>query len=77
MLQIGNSLITLTISHGLKIHDLPYIPFKVLTNLQYLDLSNNKITDMAEVSFHFLKNIRQIKLQDNEIGMIKKGTFQV
>ncbi|XP_014217165.1 chaoptin-like isoform X2 [Copidosoma floridanum] len=76
--EVGNSLMTLRIAHGLSssFSELPYKPFKSLTNLQHLDFSNNKIKSMPDTSFHFLKRIRRIELQDNEIDSIKKGTFQ-
>jgi Leucine-rich repeat (LRR) protein len=77
--KVGNSLMTLRLAHGLSssISELPNKPFKSLTNLQHLDLSNNRIRTMPDTSFHFLKRIRRIELQDNEIDSIKKGTFQV
>ncbi|XP_066585681.1 chaoptin [Prorops nasuta] len=76
--EVGNSLITLKISHGLSssISEVPMKAFKSLTNLQQLDLSNNRIRSMPDTSFHFLKRIRRIELQDNEIDDIRKGTFQ-
>ncbi|XP_003424382.1 chaoptin isoform X2 [Nasonia vitripennis] len=76
--EVGNSLISLKIAHGLSssVSELPNKPFKSLTNLQLMDFSNNRIRSMPETSFHFLKRIRRIELQDNEIDSIKKGTFQ-
>ncbi|XP_046834184.1 chaoptin-like [Vespa crabro] len=76
--EVGNSLLTLRISHGLSntITEIPNKPFKSLTNLQHLDFSNNKIKTMPDTSFHFLKRIKRIELQDNEIDAIPKGTFQ-
>lgn len=77
--QVGHSLLTLRISHGLStsISEIPSRSFKSLTNLQHLDLSNNKIRSLPATSFHFLKRIKRIELQDNEIDNIPKGTFQV
>lgn len=76
--EVGHSLLTLRISHGLSstISEIPSRPFKSLTNLQHLDFSNNKIRSLPATSFHFLKRIRRIELQDNEIDNISKGTFQ-
>ncbi|XP_018398930.1 PREDICTED: chaoptin isoform X1 [Cyphomyrmex costatus] len=77
-LEVGQSLLTLRMSHGLSssISEIPNRPFKSLTNLQHLDLSNNKIRSLHATSFHFLKRIKCIELQDNEIDNILKGTFQ-
>ncbi|XP_012061414.1 PREDICTED: chaoptin [Atta cephalotes] len=76
--EVGYSLLTLRMSHGLSssISEIPNRPFKSLTNLQHLDLSNNKIQSLSATSFHFLKRIKRIELQDNEIDSILKGTFQ-
>ncbi|XP_029169466.1 LOW QUALITY PROTEIN: chaoptin [Nylanderia fulva] len=76
--EVGHSLLTLRISHGLSstISEIPSRPFKSLTNLQHLDFSNNKIRSLPATSFHFLKRIKRIELQDNEIDNISKGTFQ-
>lgn len=78
-MQVGHSLLTLRMSNGLSdsTTELPSKPFKSLTNLQHLDLSNNRIKTMPDTSFHFLKRIKRIELQDNEIQEIRKGTFQV
>ncbi|XP_014471116.1 PREDICTED: chaoptin isoform X3 [Dinoponera quadriceps] len=76
--EVGHSLLTLKMSHGLSstISEIPNRPFKSLTNLQHLDFSNNKIRSLPATSFHFLKRIKRIELQDNEIDNIPKGTFQ-
>ncbi|XP_018348156.1 PREDICTED: chaoptin isoform X1 [Trachymyrmex septentrionalis] len=76
--EVGYSLLTLRMSHGLSssISEIPNGPFKSLTNLQHLDLSNNKIRSLSATSFHFLKRIKRMELQDNEIDSILKGTFQ-
>ncbi|CAK9809946.1 chp [Anthophora quadrimaculata] len=76
--EVGHSLLTLRMSHGLSssISEIPTGPFKFLTNLQHLDFSNNKIKSLPDTSFHFLKRIKRIELQDNEIDNIRKGTFQ-
>nr|XP_012137075.1 PREDICTED: chaoptin isoform X3 [Megachile rotundata] len=76
--EVGHSLLTLRIAHGLSssISEMPNAPFKFLPNLQHLDFSNNKIKSLPDTSFHFLKRIKRIELQDNEIDDIRKGTFQ-
>ncbi|XP_050445558.1 chaoptin isoform X1 [Cataglyphis hispanica] len=76
--EVGHSLLTLRMSHGLSstISEIPNRPLKSLTNLQHLDFSNNKIRSLPATSFHFLKRIKRIELQDNEIDNIFKGTFQ-
>ncbi|XP_076287788.1 leucine rich repeat containing G protein-coupled receptor chaoptin isoform X3 [Lasioglossum baleicum] len=76
--EVGHSLLTLRMSHGLSssFSELPNAPFKFLTSLQHLDFSNNKIKSMPDTSFHFMKRIKRIELQDNEIDNIRKGTFQ-
>ncbi|XP_053976028.1 chaoptin [Hylaeus volcanicus] len=76
--EVGHSLLTLRMSHGLSssFSEIPNSPFKFLTNLQHLDFSNNKIKSMPDTSFHFMKRIKRIELQDNEIDSIRKGTFQ-
>lgn len=56
---------------------LPANALRPLTNLQLLDLSNNKIRSVSDTSFHFLKKIKKLELQDNEITELLKGTFQV
>lgn len=76
-LKVGNSLMTLRMAHGFSSSELPSKAFRALTNLQHLDMCNNRIKSMPETSFHFLKRIKRIELQDNEIDTIHKGTFQV
>lgn len=76
--QIGHSLQSLTISHGLSstIQSLPQESLRPLENLEHLDLSNNKIKTLPDTSFHFLKKLKDLELQDNEISNVQKGTFQ-
>lgn len=70
---------SLQVSHGLSssTQTLPYESLKVLSHLQHLDFSSNKIRNVPDTSFHFLKKLRTVELQDNEIELIQKGTFQV
>ncbi|CAH1114704.1 unnamed protein product [Psylliodes chrysocephalus] len=76
--DIDHSLTRLKLSHGLSssFSMLPTDAIKVLTNLEKLDLSNNKIKTMPETSFHFLRELKKLELQDNMIESIHKGTFQ-
>jgi Leucine-rich repeat (LRR) protein len=75
--DIGHSLISLRMSHGLgSMSSLPSDALKSLTSLQELDMSNNKISSLSDTSFHFLKNLRTLEMHDNVIDELKKGTFQ-
>ncbi|XP_043261233.1 chaoptin [Colletes gigas] len=78
-LEVAPSLLTLRMSHGLSssFSEIPNTPFKFLSNLRHLDLSNNKLKSMPDTSFHVMNKIVRIELQDNEIDSIRKGTFQV
>jgi Leucine-rich repeat (LRR) protein len=71
--------VKLVVSHGFasSITNIPVEALRPLTNLQHLDLSNNRIRSMSQTSFHFLKSLRVLKLQDNQIEAIHKGTIQV
>lgn len=51
--------------------------FRDLTNLQELDLSNNRIRNVPDTCFHFLKRLKILEMQDNIIDELHKGTFQV
>lgn len=57
--------------------DLPYDALKPLSQLQHLDISNNKIKNVPDTSFHFLNNLKRLELQDNLIEQFHKGTLQV
>ncbi|CAH1127122.1 unnamed protein product [Ceutorhynchus assimilis] len=76
--EIGHSLVTLRLAHAFSssFSSVPSDPFKVLSNLEVLDLSNNKFRTMGETSFHFLGCLRVLELQDNMIEVVHKGTFQ-
>ncbi|ENN73886.1 hypothetical protein YQE_09514, partial [Dendroctonus ponderosae] len=77
--DIGYSLEQLHLAHAFSssVTSIPGDGIKVLNNLEYLDLSNNKFRIMEENSFHFLGKLRKLELQDNIIETIHKGTFQV
>jgi hypothetical protein len=77
--QVGHSLERLRVSHGLaaSVSNIPSEALRPLTNVQYLDFSNNRLRSMPETSFHFLKRLRVLELQDNQIDAVQKGTFQV
>ncbi|KAL3279501.1 hypothetical protein HHI36_017010, partial [Cryptolaemus montrouzieri] len=76
--DIGHSLISLKLSHGLSsnMQNIPSESLKQLTNLKELDLSNNKLKNVPDTSFHFLKKLVILELQDNNIENLQKGTFQ-
>lgn len=76
--EVGHSLISLRISHGLasSLKIVPGDALKPLSSLQYLDLSHNTIQNMPETSFHFLRKLRVLQMQDNQIDTVHKGTFQ-
>lgn len=74
-----HSLTTLKMANGLAdtVKILPFEPLKALIELQYLDLSNNKLKNVPDTSFHFLYKLRSLNLQDNAIEYFSKGTLQV
>lgn len=75
--EIGHSLVSLRMSHGLSMDTVPSAALRPLKALEELDLTNNKIMKVPDTSFHFLKNMRIIELHDNQIDQLSKGTFQV
>lgn len=77
--QIGHSLEHLCLAHAFSssFNTIPTDQIKVLSNLEILDLSNNKFRTLGETSFHFLAKLRKLELQDNAIEVVHKGTFQV
>lgn len=74
--EIGHSLISLKVAHGLSslMTQLPDI--RELTSLKDLDFSNNRLKSIGDNSFHFLKNLEVLELNDNQIEQLQKGTFQ-
>lgn len=74
--DIGHSLVSLKIAHGLSAQMTQLPDIRDLTSLTHLDLSNNRLKSISETSFHFLKNLQVIELNDNQIEHILKGTFQ-
>lgn len=75
--KISHSLTSLKISHGLSssITSFP-VAIRPLSSLQYLDLSNNRLSSISDASLHFLTNLKILELNDNAIEQIAKGTFQ-
>ncbi|XP_062700932.1 chaoptin-like isoform X2 [Aedes albopictus] len=76
--EIGHSLISLRMSHGLgaQMSQIPYEAFRQLTVLEALDLSNNKLKTLNENSFHFMGDLVSLELHDNQIESLPRGTFQ-
>ncbi|XP_055588501.1 chaoptin isoform X2 [Uranotaenia lowii] len=76
--EIGHSLVSLRISHGLgqQMLQVPHEAFRQLTAVEALDLSNNKLKSLNENSFHFMRNLVSVELHDNQIDVLQKGTFQ-
>ncbi|XP_065076627.1 chaoptin-like isoform X2 [Ochlerotatus camptorhynchus] len=76
--EIGHTLVSLRISHGLgmQLLQIPHESFRQLTALEALDLSNNKLKTLNDNSFHFMKNLVSLELHDNQIDSLQKGTFQ-
>ncbi|XP_055525782.1 chaoptin [Wyeomyia smithii] len=75
--EIGHSLVSLRMSHGLgSMQQLPQDPFRQLTGIEALDLSNNKLKTLSDNCFHFLKNIISLELHDNQLENLPKGIFQ-
>lgn len=74
-----HSLNTLKLANGLadSVKILPFEPLKALIELQYLDMSNNKLKNVPDTSFHFLYKLKTLNLQDNMIESFSKGTLQV
>lgn len=75
--EIGHSLVSLKIAHGLSAQ-MTQLPndIRELTSLKELDLSNNRLKSIGDNAFHFLKNLETLELNDNLIEQLQKGTFQ-
>lgn len=67
---------SLRISHGLSMTQLPLDAIKLLTAIQELDFSNNRIKSLSDTTFHFLRNLKKLDMNDNQIEQLSKGTFQ-
>lgn len=76
--DIGHSLVTLKIANGFSssTQNFPVEAFRQLSNLEELDLNNNRIRNLPDTAFHFLKKLKVLEIQDNIIENIQKGTFQ-
>ena len=75
-LEIGHSLISLKIAHGLSSLMTQLPDLRELTSLEELNLCNNRLKSIGDNSFHFLKNLKVLELNDNQIEQLAKGTFQ-
>lgn len=77
--DVGHSLISLKMSHGLagSVGTLQPDMMHHLTSLQELDVSNNQLKSIGETCFHFVKNLRVLEMHDNRVDQVSKGTFQV
>merc|ERR1719361_1230459 len=73
--EIGKSLLYLKMSHALHTHQLPNKPFRSLTALLTLDLSDNHIRVVPLDTFHHMNRLEKLFLQDNEINAFHTGTF--
>lgn len=56
---------------------IPGDSFRYLSDLKYMELSNNHLQYLRESTFHFQTNLRTLKLQDCMIDTLHKGTFHV
>lgn len=74
--EIGHSLLSLKIAHGLSAQMTQLPDIRELTSLKELDLSNNRLKSISDTAFHFLRNLETLELNDNQIEQLQKGTFQ-
>lgn len=56
---------------------LEHIPTALCANLQYLDVSGNKITDIDDAELLFMNNLLFIGLEDNPITYINEKLFSL
>ena len=61
--EIGKSLLHLKMTHALHIHELPNKPFRSLTALLTLDLSDNHIRVVPLDTFHHMNRLEKLFLQ--------------
>ena len=61
--EIGKSLLYLKMSHALHTHELPNKPFRSLTALLTLDLSDNHIRVVPLDTFHHMNRLEKLFLQ--------------
>eukprot|EP00095_Tigriopus_kingsejongensis_P001501 snap_masked-scaffold1086_size63525-processed-gene-0.0 protein:Tk01501 transcript:snap_masked-scaffold1086_size63525-processed-gene-0.0-mRNA-1 annotation:"hypothetical protein DAPPUDRAFT_300683" len=73
--EVGNALQYLRMSNALHFRALPNGPFRSLSALRTLDLSNNHIRSLPLDTFHKMTRLQHLYLQDNEISTFKRGTF--
>nr|XP_022919332.1 chaoptin isoform X1 [Onthophagus taurus] len=75
--DVSYSLIYVNFAHGFS-KSLSEIPkaFKILINIEDLNLSNNKLKIIPETAFYSMKKLKRLELQDNVIENVLKGTFQ-
>ncbi|XP_050421139.1 chaoptin [Adelges cooleyi] len=76
--EIGHSLQYLKLAHAFSssFKSVPGDAFRYLSDLKYMDLSNNHLQHLREAAFHFQTNLRTLKLQDCMIDALPSGTFQ-
>ncbi|XP_050544183.1 chaoptin isoform X2 [Daktulosphaira vitifoliae] len=76
--EVGHSLQYLKMSHAFSpsFKPFPGDAFRYLSNLKYLDLSNNHLQQLRESTFHAQINLRTLNLQDCMIDSLPIGTFQ-
>lgn len=66
VLTLGGSLTSTSL-------DLDLSPFRPLSNLTYLDLSNNNVANIREDVLHGLVNLKVLKLQHNNLARVWKS----
>uniref|UniRef100_UPI0037E8C50D toll-like receptor 3 n=1 Tax=Semicossyphus pulcher TaxID=241346 RepID=UPI0037E8C50D len=66
-------ILTLGKSLNMTASNLDLSPFNHLTNLTFLDLSNNNVANIIESTFEGLVNLRVLKLQHNNLARVWKS----